>query len=112
MKLGLEMQKCGKQVKFMWFSFFLLALALIVSMTISTDDMLKMTKAQQMKMMGQTVPPEQMPSQDAINKVLVSSILVLIASVVLFVSILFAVSKGCFKASMYGLLFGLLTGLV
>jgi hypothetical protein len=116
-----EFVRCGTQIKFIGFSMFLFVVVMIISMNISADEMaLLMAKMSGTKVsttvtvngaqVVQLVDPT--PSDDTMNKVIAMSALSSLAVIIFILSLIVTTGKGCYKTSLFGLIFGSVFGVL
>jgi hypothetical protein len=114
---GSEFVRCGTQIKFIGFSMFLFAIVMAIGISISSDEMSVIVTGKQTtnvivdgKSTVQVV--DATPDQNTLNKLLAMSSLMVIASVIFILSLIITTGKGCYKTSLFGLIFGSLFGVL
>lgn len=120
-----ELVRCANQIKGMGFSLFLIVVSLIIFSTIPLSEFKKITRSVETT---STSMPEGTPTTgsdqnvasvpklldllpETINKFYAILFLLTMALIVFVASIFIATSRGCYKTSIFGLLFGLLFGI-
>jgi hypothetical protein len=96
----------------MIFALFLFVVALIVIATIPMSEFEKMKKMAMMPVTNPPTPitPDMQIMDDTKNKLLAGGCLISIAILVYLLALVFSIQKGCYKTSLFGMLFGLISG--
>jgi hypothetical protein len=104
-KMSSELVKCARQINSMGFSLFLFVIAMILAITIPVSEYTKLVNYTNGTSMDK-------PSDDVMNKIMAGSFFIVFGAFVLIASILMATYKGCYKTSLFGIMFGLATGVL
>ena len=115
-----EFSRCKMQIKSIGVSILLFAIVMCIFVSISSEEMNKIVTGVQIvtvpdpkdstKSITQVMPAEL--ADDTKNKLMAASVLGSAAAVIFVLSLFIATGKGCYKTSLYGILFGSLFGIL
>jgi len=113
-----EFLRCRTQIKVLGFSIFLFAIALVLFASISPEEMNKLMTGKEMAnvtdangdVTTQLVDATLM--QSTMQKLMAMAVLSFIASVLFILAMLVATGKGCYKVSLFSIIFGTLFGIL
>ncbi len=113
-----EFLRCRTQIKVLGFSIFLFAIVLVVFVTISPEEMNKLMTGKEMASVTDangdvtTKLVDATLMQNTLQKVFAMAVLSFIASILFILAMLVATGKGCYKVSLFSIIFGSLFGIL
>ncbi len=113
-----EFLKCRTQIKVLGFSVFLFAVVLVVFASISPEEMNKLMTGKEMASVTDkngdvtTQLVDATLMQNTLQKLLAMGVLSFISSVLFILAMLVATGKGCYKVSLFSIIFGSLFGIL